>query len=323
MKKSLVALAVLAASGAAMAQSAVTLYGIADVWVGSEKINAVRTTVMKSGGVSGSRWGIKGEEDLGGGLKAIFTFEQGVALDTGAAAGFNREASVGFSGGFGEVKFGRVWTALDDVAGASNSVFDSALAATSNVYKSGDFTANPNNGIRYTSPSFGGFSGAVSYSLDEKSAAANTTQATAFNVQYANGPLAAQLGYQTEEVFGATKSDDYLRLGASYDFGVATAKFSYGTVDYAAGDEVAEYQIGVDVPLSAAMTLSAGYANSETETSAGAKITERDGFGIAVAYSLSKRTTVYGGFHRSTEDNAAGVELTKNSVYAIGVKHTF
>lgn len=323
MKKSLVALAVLAASGAAMAQSSVTLYGVADIWVGSSKTNDVRTTQMVSGGVSSSRWGIKGEEDLGGGLKAIFTFEQGVSLDTGAGTGFDREASVGFAGGFGEVKFGRVWTALDDISGASNSVFDSDLAATTNVFKSADFTANPNNGIRYTSPSFGGFSGTVSYSLDEKSNAANTTQATAFNVQYANGPLAAQVGYQTEEVNGAAKSDDYLRLGGSYDFGFATAKASYGTVEYASGNEVAEYQIGADVPLSAAMTLSAGYASSETENAAGAKLTEREGFGVAVAYSLSKRTTVYGGFHRSTEDNAAGVELTKNSVYAVGVKHTF
>ncbi len=323
MKKSLVALAVLAASGAAMAQSSVTLYGIADVWIGSVKANGVRATQMVSGGVSTSAWGMTGSEDLGGGLKAVFKLEQGIELDTGAALGFDRQAYVGLNGSFGEALFGRVWTAYDDVNGSSNSVFDSDLAATSNVFKSDKYTSNPNNGIRYTSPSFGGFSGAVSYSLDEKSTAVNTIQATAFNVQYANGPLAAQLGYQTEEVYGAANSDDYLRLGASYNFGVATAKASYGAVEYATGNEVAEYQIGVDVPLSAAMTLSAGYASSKTETTAGAKVTDREGFGIAVAYSLSKRTTVYGGYHRSTEDNAVGVELNNTTVYALGVKHTF
>ena len=73
MKKSLIALAVLAASGAAMAQSSVTLYGIADVWFGGLKAdqqagNPDRVTKLDSGGVNTSRWGLKGSDDLGGGL---------------------------------------------------------------------------------------------------------------------------------------------------------------------------------------------------------------------------------------------------------------
>ncbi|MGH8437257.1 MAG: porin, partial [Pseudomonas sp.] len=73
MKKTLIALAVLAASGAAMAQSSVTLYGVADVWLGSSKVEVAgvgqRQTVVDTSGVNGSRWGLKGAEDLGGGLK--------------------------------------------------------------------------------------------------------------------------------------------------------------------------------------------------------------------------------------------------------------
>ena len=76
MKKTLIALAVLAASGAAMAQSSVTLYGVADVWFGSTKatVDGVgqRQTVINTSGVNGSRFGLKGTEDLGNGLKAIF-----------------------------------------------------------------------------------------------------------------------------------------------------------------------------------------------------------------------------------------------------------
>ncbi len=138
MKKSLIALAVLAVAGAASAQSSVQLYGIADVWVGGIKATGTKAqTVVESGGVSGSRWGVKGSEDLGGGLKAIFTLEQGFAIDTGAAAtGFNREASVGVAGNFGEVKLGKVWTAYDDVQAASNPVFDSALTPSAKAFAS-------------------------------------------------------------------------------------------------------------------------------------------------------------------------------------------
>jgi len=123
MKKSLIALAVLAASGTAMAQSNVTLYGLADVWFGSSKFEvtgegSVRQTKVDSGGLNTSRWGMKGSEDLGGGLKANFQLEQGFDLSTGAAQSgktFNRQAWVGLSGGFGEVQLGKVWTSYDDI----------------------------------------------------------------------------------------------------------------------------------------------------------------------------------------------------------------
>ncbi|MES2890309.1 MAG: porin, partial [Pseudomonadota bacterium] len=82
MKKTLIALAVLASSGAAMAQSTFTLYGIADVNVerldGASSVNRI-----SSGGLNGSRWGLRGSEDLGGGLKAVFTLESGFGIDEG------------------------------------------------------------------------------------------------------------------------------------------------------------------------------------------------------------------------------------------------
>ena len=185
MKKSLIALAVMAASGAALAQSSVQVYGIVDAWVGSErdrwfdhdknqsKLNEPRQTKLGSGGISGSRFGFKGTEDLGGGLKANFLLEQGFDVDTGKGGvdadgkplQFSRQAYVGFSGGFGEVKLGKIWTAYDDISGATNSAFDSKFSATAKVFASGGYNANPNNGLYYATPSFGGFSGALSYAL--------------------------------------------------------------------------------------------------------------------------------------------------------------
>lgn len=128
MKKSLIALAVIAASGTAMAQSTVTLYGLIDANVGAYKTNVVSGTAiqsmsqtkLESGGLNGSRWGMKGSEDLGGGLAAIFQLESGFAVDTGASAQggllFGRRANVGLAGGFGKLEIGRNSSSYDDVS---------------------------------------------------------------------------------------------------------------------------------------------------------------------------------------------------------------
>ncbi len=328
MKKSLIALAVMAAAGAASAQSSVQLYGIADVWFGSTKTetptSSVRQTVLEDGGVSNSRWGIKGSEDLGGGLKANFKMEQRVNLDSGAASGFNREAYVGLSGGFGEVQFGRMWTAYDDVVGAHNAVFDSDLAPANSIfYTSTVYNSNPNNGVKYISPNFGGFTFGASYAMGEdKTATLSASSVAAFNAQYANGPVSVAVAYQTEEPQGNGASTDFTRIGGSYDFGVAKLLASYGKAEDGTG-EANEYQIGVDVPLASNIILSASYATSEEESAAGVKGDERQGFGAAVAYVLSKRTTVYAGLTQVSTDNSAGQEIAKTNIYAIGVKHAF
>jgi predicted porin len=327
MKKSLIALAVLAASGASFAQSSVTVYGLADVWVGSVKTedgkgHDVTTTKMESGGVNTSRWGLKGSEDLGGGLKANFLLEQAIKLDTGAAAGFSRQSYVGFSGGFGEVKVGKVWTAFDDVSGASDAMFDSpALAPMNIIFNSVNYQANPSNTIYYTSPTYSGFSGAFSYSLDEKVAAASSV--TSLSLSYAAGPIAAQFGYQSENLKSSSDDTAYVRLGASYDFGVATAKFAYGKVTdvgNVSGADTNEYQLGVDYPVNAALTLSASYARSDDNAKAGDQT--RKGFGVAGAYSLSKRTFLYGGYTNNSFSQV-GAGDSKVSAFALGVQHKF
>jgi predicted porin len=331
MKKSLIALAVLAASSAAMAQSSVTLYGLADVWFGSvetdDGVKKQSVTQLTSGGVNTSRWGMKGSEDLGGGLKANFQLEKGFDLDTGGekGSGFDRQAWVGLSGGFGDVAVGKVWTAYDDVNGASNAVFDSALSATNGVFVSASYEDNPANGFRYTSPTMSGFTAAVSYSLDEE--VASGLAATSISLSYAAGPLAVQFGYQDESLNGGGTGygdQTFMRLGASYDFGVAVAKVSYGdvkNVEYTNGLEATEYQIGVDIPLSPALTISANYAASEDD-SAAVNDAERSGYGIAAAYTLSKRTFLYGGY-RHSKTEVSGTPDNTVSVFAVGVQHKF
>ena len=338
MKKSLVALAVLAASGAAMAQSSVTLYGVADVWVGSVKVDngttSTSTTSMISGGVSTSRWGMKGAEDLGGGLKAIFQLEQGVTLDSGAASNFGRQAYVGFSGDFGAVKLGLISSPFDNVQGASDAVFDSDLAPANNpgggVFRtSNDYTGKVGNTIGYESPNMSGFAGQISYSLpeDANGVPAGANAITSLALTYAGGPVAAQFAYQKEDLNNTGNDKAYTRLGASYNFGVATAKVSYGSVNHTAATvdgKTTEWQLGADFPVSATTTLSASYASStDNAASAAAGVGEvkRSGFGVAAAYGLSKRTTVYGGFKKVSDDKGTGLD-TKIDVFAVGVKHT-
>lgn len=301
MKKSLIALAALAFVGAAAAQSSVTLYGIADIWVGKPEGGKVQAG---SGGVNESRFGLKGSEDLGGGLKAVFTLESGFSLANGAVAGtlFNRQANVGFEGGFGTLKLGQNWNALDDMFGAANSGFDSALSATG-VWKN-SYTGEAAAQIYYATPEFAGFSGAFSTQLK-----GNTpNRITAVHAKYAAGPVYAGLGYEDDK---ATKQKGTM-INGSYDLGMAKLLGSYYTtkVTGVAGN-TKSYQLGADVPMGSALTLSVGYASSKATGGKSAS-----GVGLAAAYSLSKRTMIYGGL-RAT-NNEAG-----NDLWAVGVNHKF
>ena len=160
MKKSLIAIAIMAVAGTAAAQSSLSLYGVADLWVGKTKNGKFQAG---DDGLASSRWGMKGTEDLGGGLKAHFNFEQGLDLSNGSTgAGFDRQANVGFSSGFGTLKLGRSFTAFDDINGAANSGFDSALSATS-AWTS--YSGSSSAQIYYATPEMGGLSGAVAFNL--------------------------------------------------------------------------------------------------------------------------------------------------------------
>jgi len=332
MKKSLIALAVLAASGASFAQSSVSLYGIADVWMGRTTGTGVATqTKIDSGGVSGSRFGFKGTEDLGGGLKANFVLEQGFGIDTGVAnttkvegvdktAAFSRQAFVGFSGAFGEARIGKTFTAFDDISGNANDVFDSALSAQNNVWKSTGYNDKANNALYYATPTFSGFKGAVSYSLGENAVAngAAATHTTSLNGTYTAGPLYVGVGFQTQETQGVAATDDFTRLNATYDLGVAKLLAGYGRAVIGTTTSN-DYQVGVDYPVSAALVLSGGIARSLDNDAAN---TGRTGYGFGAAYSLSKRTTVYGGYQKNSK-TATGAADVDGSLLAAGVKHTF
>jgi len=330
MKKSLIALAVLAASGAAMAQSSVTLYGIADIWVGSEKnelldpdtgastLGTKRVAKINSGGFNGSRWGVRGSEDLGGGLSAVFKLEASVGVDTGASNAFVRQSYVGLEGGFGSLTFGNVWSATDDVIGAANGAFDSSFSPLYSMSGSvhSSYQDRPRNAIKYASPDFGGFTAAVVYGLDEN--AAVSEDVVDFNLAYAAGPVGASLAYQVQN--GAPDDVNLTLLNGSYDLGVAKLLASFGQVKAGAAKSNT-VQLGVDVPLSSALTLSGSFGQTRDNAANGDG--KRDGFGIAAKYSLSKRTFTYAGLVSVNEKDGAGTKVGKLNLYAVGLQHSF
>lgn len=347
MKKSLIALSVLAASGAAFAQSSVTVYGLADIYFGSQKSAAtgLRQTKIESSGIYESRFGFKGSEDLGGGLRANFLLENGFQLDTGgvsAGQAFSRQSYVGLSGGFGEVKLGKMWTAYDDISGATQAALNSVLSPHQGVWLSSSYKDNPSNSIYYASPVMGGVSGAVSYSLGENkntpAAGVGAGSVASVHVKYAGGPVYAGVAYQTEKATGAVPATKFTRVNGSYDLGVAKLLAGYGRVGFG-GKNTNEWQLGADVPLSSALLISGGVARSKggvtgftsdasyigksTDiTLAGAADVTRTGYGLAASYKLSKRTMLYGGYHATTT-KTPGAADADGSLLAVGVLHTF
>lgn len=337
MKKSLIALAILGSvAGVAQAQSSVTLYGLVDVYAARVKSGPVgaetSTTVLNSGGLATSRWGVMGSEDLGGGLKAIFKLEQGFDASRGTAntgTAFDRQSWVGLEGGFGQVQFGNVWSAFDDVFYIGNSVFDSFVFSpgAANFSLGGNpvlsvynYNDKPRNALRYTTPNFGGFSATVSHGLDENAAASQDQ--TDFNVQYANGPLTVAFAYQLRrEASGITAGEDqkYSYLTAAYDLGPVVIKGGLGQTREVLATKTNDYQIGVDFPLSSALTLSTGYAASKDKDGSD---TKRQGLAFGATYTLSKRTLVYAALN-SSKQKVAGTTSDKFSFVGAGLQHKF
>ena len=360
MKKNLIALAVLAASGVASAQSSVTLYGLVDAYVGTSRIKqsspslatiSARQTVVDSGGFNTSRFGLKGSEDLGGGLKANFVLEAGFDVSTGAAnnytnpftgtessAIFGRQSWVGLSGGFGEVRVGKMWTPYDEVKGTGAAGFDAnVFAPATGVWLSNGYQDRPGNALYYATPNFGGFSAAAMYSFGENKNAvpnADAGKIASVNLQYANGPLAVALSHQNEKTNGSATAIKYTQLNGSWDFGVAKLLAAYGQVKDAslvnftvpattpattfAVDKSREYQIGVDVPLGA-VTLSTGFSRAKIDTTVGE--VKSTGFGLAAKYDLSKRTFLYTGLQLAK--NELSTTERKTDTFAVGVQHKF
>jgi predicted porin len=362
LKQIALAAAVVAASSAALAD--VTVYGIADVNVNNSKTettfddataSAASTSQGRIGssGLSTSRIGFKGSEDLGGGMQASFQLEGRLNIDTGENANyddgfFGRQSWVGLTGNFGTVQLGKTWTSFDDVKGKFEHADNTNVGVTGDVWGTGNaYDSNISNQIKYTLPLSDGLTASIGYAFGEdKTAALPASDLTSLGVTYESGPFAVGYGYQNEaQNLTGVKDSTFNVVGASYDLGAAKLVASWSESSYNTGSlgtqanvtktigagtgitsdaKDKEYQLGVKFPMGAS-TLYFGYANSKVNV-AGAERAKADGYVLAATYSLSKRTTAYAGYttaKRTRNVGLAGQVSGRKYTSTLGVRHAF
>jgi len=340
MKKSLLALAVLGAfAGAASAQSAVTLYGRVDLSVGKNLGNDLK--VMQNG--SGSRLGLRGSEDLGGGMSAVFNIEHRFNADTGqdsTAASTNKfwsaRSIVGLKGNFGQVVLGREYSTAFLGSQLINDPWGwDTVAAQLTAAITGGGIANLryDNSITYNF-SAAGFS--LAAQTAEKDTAFSGKRPLNFSLGYAAGPVAVNFGYEKpNQSVGATEK--VMTLGGSFDLGMVKLGASYtsGNTGKASttrlGGLTANPLAGNDKKVKAYMlTAVAPVGQGEVRAALGQRKIDgtKDISMIALGYhyALSKRTTVYADFVRNGEQGKAtptNAADDKKTSYDFGLKHNF
>jgi GBP family porin len=359
MKKTLLALAAIAATSASFAQSSVTLYGVLDASVESVKGDKTVTRVT-SDNLSSSRLGVKGTEDLGGGTKANFALEHNVKVDTGAQGNvtssgapvrfWDRAAWVGLAGDFGDVRLGRIDTPIGDIAGnvlSAQAYDDLKIVGT----RAGNDYRRADNAITYTLPTLvPGLAAQLQYSTANGTSAAAGAEtagdsygkAYGLSVKYVAGPLSAGLGY--ENIKDATSAAGNVKANATlvyagYDFGAAKVTAYYDAETNPSNNVVASsvnsrrltvLGAKVAVPFTPEFTLITGLSTSRNVAGALAGNDNVQIITVKGLYNLSKRTTAYAMFTNVNNDTnttkgvVAPVALDKTTHgLAVGVRHAF
>lgn len=348
MKKTLLAAAMLAGfAGAAQAQSSVTLYGLVDAGYNYTKVDGAKTHAIDSGLGSMSRWGIRGVEDLGNGLKALFVLESGIDVDTGDNKQnrlFGRHAYIGVeSATAGRLIFGRTtnlgfaWAA--GVASPFGLSYGSASVGSTFAYNDAAFgNGRSDNAVYYYSPNFAGFQAALGYSFsvdgqeDTNGITGNNRRSIDAGLRYANGPLDTVLTYQqVESEIGATEVGKSVVLAAAYDFGPAKVHAGYnwvdgirnhagatgfnGSVNYA-GNKDSAWTLGVSAPVGGGKVMASYQKATKSKV---------DGWQVGYHYDLSKRTGLYAyyaDFDRRDHTVGASRDFTARQ-FAVGMQHKF
>ncbi len=352
MKKSLIALAVLASAGVASAQSSVTLFGVVDATYayGSGSVN--KKTQLTNSGYNSSRLGFRGVEDLGGGMSASFWLEAGINNDDGTAGGgiragnqagaanltnapgtglnFNRRSTVSLSGGFGEVRLGRDYTpqfwnlTVFDPFG-TNGV---GTTQTLNSSIGGPTTVRASNSIGYFLPrDLGGFYGQVQYYMGENVSNSLTAPAPAgvnnkkdgnglaLRVGYANGPINVALASsRTEYVAGNTSQ---FNLGGQYDLGVAKLMAHYVDDKVSTSPSSTKgkgFLLGSLIPLGAG-EVRVAYSTYQTKVGS-TSVGKSNKFALGYVHNLSKRTALYGTYARVSNKDGATQALNGSATAA-------
>ncbi|WP_321943828.1 porin [Paraburkholderia tropica] len=249
--KRLFLIPVVLACGTAHAQSSVTLYGIVDEGIDFTSNTGGHTAYQTvSGNLYGSRWGLRGSEDLGGGMSAVFRLENGFNMSTGALGQggreFGRVASVGLaSERYGTVTLGRQYDPSIDLwsvtTGAGGFFGDFATPVYDN--NNADYNYRINNSIKYTSPVYRGVTFEALYGLSNEAGGFADNRVYSLGAQYKAGALLAAVVYlkannagtangalATDTVFTGS-SQQTIDAGFTYRFAKTLVGFAYSHVD--------------------------------------------------------------------------------------------
>src|SRR6218665_1854219 len=293
MKKSLVVMAALGAfAGVAAAQSSVTLFGVVDVAARYTKAGGQDKYELAADGSSSSRLGVRGVEDLGGGLKAGFWLEHSFAADTGTSGDtarfWGRRATVSLSGDFGEVRLGRAKTSTRLVIDDFDIYGTVGLGDVTKVYRvfgAADTYNRADNQVSYFLPgNLGGFYGSVDVGAGEGTVGKKYVGG---RVGYKAGALHVGGGYQSTTGTGNAKIK-LASLGATYDFGVVRVNGLVSRNEFGSAKQTIT-TIGALVPVGPVGSFSAQFTNASSNTSAN----EAKLYTLGYVHTLSKRTALY------------------------------
>ncbi len=299
MKKTLAAVAVLGAFAGSALAADVQLYGIVDLGVGYNHVDVdgLKTSgdidkfEMKTGQASGSRWGIKGTEDLGNGLTVGFILEDGFNADDGSESGvmFNRESSLFLEGGFGKIAFGRIgsinngqssWAKVGMINAFGTSDWGGYSVQVGNMMAT---AAQWDNMIAYQTPDFAGFKVYAQYGMGNQ-----VTDEYKQNVYDSKGDPVGTI--DAEKTFGTeneSSSNRYYAIGLTYNNGPFAGYFAVDSQNYSSayaldGDGDLAFQ---DTDDSLTVTLGGSYDFDVVKVYLGAQYFDEvklSGFGGAI-----------------------------------------
>ena len=335
-------------------QSAVGIYGVADLGVrhtsGMDASNApaaanANTNAMGSGIDTTSRLGYRGTEDLGGGLKAEFNFETGLNVDTGTPANakfFDRASVVGLSGSWGSVLTGRQTTLLADAVGVVDPLGNRYASFNPNIQiaalsghklgqeygSAGSSTGSYrlDNAIKYIGKS-GSFTGRAMYGFGEQTGSTTKLSSSGVSLTYEDARLAATLAYSQFKSIADLDLKAYFG-GVSAKLGDAKLNLSYGQHDaqtsLVAKTDNKTLGLGVNYPLSNSLSLIATYYKVDRARTG----LTADGFNRMVTfaeYKLSKRSLIYAEVDSTQwRNNYQGTgNANTGKGFSLGIKHTF
>jgi predicted porin len=312
MKRSLIAAAVLATLGtSAFAQSSVTMYGRLNLTLESQKINGVTSKGLYN---NASRIGMKGSEDLGGGMKAGFQIEHGFNADTGSAtqgaAGFwARQSEVNLSGGFGMVRLGNFTSEAYYATADYVSMHNHDTGSSSDAFYA--YIGRNTDKVAYRTPDFGGFTAEAAVSLRDVPASTDRTIDLAVN--YGAGPLHVGVGYEKNGSANQFAVSGLYEMGA-LTFGGYLQRDKNG---YAAGDRTTMRVTGMYTMGSTELHANFGRAGDYSGVAGDSSATQVT---FGVNQNLSKRTKLYGYL---TKVSDKGTIYGDFQSLAVGVRHNF